>query len=117
MASVSEYPALENAFNVLSANSDIKQDRKADAILATMFIEANGIVDKASGCRIDGALVSLGAFDLFRTALMKRKYSTSQEKPCRWTSKETEEQIAHLAHTMRESLITAMEMNCSLQSR
>lgn len=113
---LSDFPELENAFNLLKENPDIKKDSKADHILATMFIEANGILDKTDKCKVSGALVSLGAFSVFSTALRKRKYATTETKPCRWMGENTENQVNELNKIMRNAFILSLQNKCELKS-
>jgi hypothetical protein len=114
---VSDYPTLERAFDLLKNNPDISRDTKADNALALLFLEATGIIDKASDCKLSSALVSYGAFQIFLKTLHHRKYSTSDEKPCRWASSDTDDQVLALNKAMRGTIVSALELKCGLQSR
>jgi hypothetical protein len=117
MASIKDFESLENTFKELEANSDLQPDDKAQKILATLYLTGNAVIDNASHCKVSDMLVSKGAFDMFVFALTKRKYSTTEKKPCRWASPDTEASIQSLERIMRESIVRAMENNCGLSSR
>jgi hypothetical protein len=117
MANVKDYELIENTFKQLQDNSDISLDKKASSILATMYLEAGGVLDAASNCKAEACLVTLGVFTLFSTALKKRKYTTTDAKPCRWTNADTETTINNLNKYMRETLVTVLSNKCGLSSR
>ena len=117
MASITDFPSVENTFQSLSKNNDIIGDKASEKAWSLMYIYANVALDSAGKCKINNCLNSLILFNNSLSALMRRKYATTEDKPCRWANKETEKSITSLNIFTRESIIKTMSNECNLTTR